>query len=173
MWASSVCPGSTATKLPTATWGWCALSLGEAFVLSLGTNGRLQSSGTTASTYLHWCVLHKNKVPDAAAVTARLRCTLLTPEREPRKMGKGVLGAPFSLSPSNHWKFVIGDTKNVVGYTETPQSGQMVRAGLLLSLPSWPAAFLKFMWLSFPFCIHLLMWFGSGSKWNNCNFAEA
>lgn len=104
-------------------------------MLSLGTNGRLQSSGTTASTYLHWCVLHKNKVPDAAAVTVRLRCTLLTPKREPRKMGKGVLGTPFSLSPSNHWKFVIGDTKNVVGYTETPQSGQMVRAGLLLFSP--------------------------------------
>lgn len=43
--------------------------------------------------------------------------------------------APFSLSPSNHWIFVIDDTKNVVGYTKTPQSGQMVRAGLLLFSP--------------------------------------
>lgn len=50
-------------------------------------------------------------------------------------MGKGALGAPFSLSPSNHWKFVIGDTKNVAGFTKTPQSGQTVRAGLLLFSP--------------------------------------
>lgn len=50
-------------------------------------------------------------------------------------MGKGVLGAPFSLSSSNHWKCVIGDTKNVVRYAKTPQSGQTVRAGLLLLSP--------------------------------------
>lgn len=50
-------------------------------------------------------------------------------------MGRGALAAPFSLSPSNNWKFVIGDTKNVVGYTKTPKSGQKVRTGLLLFSP--------------------------------------
>lgn len=50
-------------------------------------------------------------------------------------MGKGELGAPFSLSLSNNWKYVTGNTKNVVGDTKTPQSGQVVRAGLLLFSP--------------------------------------
>lgn len=85
------------------------------FEFSLGTSGRLQSSGTRASTrlsvctYLHWWALHKNKVLDAAVVT--VRCTLLSSEREPRKMVRGALVAPFSSSPSTCWKFATGNKK--------------------------------------------------------------
>ena len=43
--------------------------------------------------------------------------------------------APFSSSPSTHWKFAAGNTKEMVRYTKTPRSGHTVRAELLLFSP--------------------------------------
>lgn len=50
MWVTSVAPESIAIELPITNWRCCTLSLGEVFVLSLGTDGRPQSSGTRAGT---------------------------------------------------------------------------------------------------------------------------
>lgn len=96
--SSSVGPGSIARSSLLPAEGdvpllWVRLLWSA---LALTADSRAQGPGQAAScTYLHWWALHKNEVLDAVTV----RCTLLTPEREPRKMGKGVLGAPFSLIP--------------------------------------------------------------------------
>lgn len=109
------------------TWPWkysnCApmlligfevpFPLSKAFEFTLGSNGRLQSSGTRAnihlsiSTYLPWRLPHENKVLGAAVTT--VRSTLLSSEREPWKMERSMLLAPFSLPLSTLWKFATAN----------------------------------------------------------------
>lgn len=157
MWVSSVGLGNIAAELPAANWRWCALPLGEAFVLSLGTNGRLWSSGTTASTLCHLPALMGSTQEQSAWCNCRLwdaQCWHPKGSQGEWRKECWKLLFPYPLSLSLeicYW----WHKKSCRIHLSTPvwADGQSRIATLL----SCPAAFLKFTRLSFPFCIHLLM----------------